>query len=104
MTSSKRRRHSPEFKAARMQELFTGQATVAQLAKRYQLKESLLYGWKREALEKLALVFTRPLPEEVVDQRIDELERLIGQQAVELAALKKASQWLSRASRPSEPS
>ncbi len=87
-----------------MQELFTGRATVAQLAKQYQLKESVLYEWKREVLEKLALVFTQPLPGAAAEQRIAELERLIGQQAVEIAALKKASQWLSRASRPSEPS
>jgi transposase len=104
MTSNKRRKHRPEFKAAMALELLTGRATVAQLAKKHQLKESMLYEWKREAIEKLALVFTQRMPGDAVDQRVEELERLIGQQAVKIAALKKASKWLSRASRSSEPS
>jgi transposase-like protein len=85
-------------------ELLTGKATVAQLAKKYQLKESMLYEWKREAMEKLALVFAPHAATDVGDQRVEELERLIGQQAVEIAALKKASRWLSRVSRSSERS
>lgn len=103
-TNNKRRKHSPEFKAAVVLELLTGKVSVAQQARKRQLKESMLYEWRREAVEKLPLVFVQHTPEETVDQRVEELERLIGQQAVEIAALKKASKWLSRASRSSEKS
>jgi transposase len=104
MTSNKRRKHSPEFKAAIVLELLAGKVSVAQLARKHRLKASMLYEWKREAIEKLPLVFVQRAPEEAVDQRVEELERLIGQQAVEIAALKKASKWLSRASRSNERS
>lgn len=104
MTSNNRRKHTPEFKAAIVLELMTGKAKVAELARKHRLKDSLIYEWRREAIDKLPLLFTQRSAEQTTDARIEELERLIGQQAIELDALKKASKWLSRASRSSERS
>jgi hypothetical protein len=52
----------------------------------------------------LQLLFEIKAPEQEGAERIAELERLIGQLTVENEALKKASRWLSRASRSGETS
>ena len=89
MINNKRRKHSPESKAALVVELLRGGSSVAQLAKKHHIKDSLIYEWRREAIDKLPLVFVQRQPEQMVDARVEELERLIGQQAVEIEALKK---------------
>jgi len=101
MINNKRRKHSPEFKASIVLELLSGGSSVAQVAKKHRIKDSLIYEWRREAIDKLPLVFVQRKPEQEADERVEELERLIGQQAVEIEALKKASKWLSRASQSS---
>ncbi len=104
MISKTKRKHTPEFKAGIVLEVLSGKATTPELAKRHRIKDSLIYGWRREAVDRLPLVFMQRTPEELTDPRIADLERLIGQQAVELEALKKASRWLSRMSRSNEKS
>lgn len=104
MINTPRRKYTAEFKAGIVLEILNGKATPAELAKRYRIKDSIIYVWRREAVDRLPLVFAQRPPEEVTDPRIADLERLIGQQAVEIVAPKKASRWLSRMSRSSEKS
>ena len=104
MINKIRRKHTPEFKAEIVLELLAGKTTVPQLAKKHRIKDSLVYEWRREAIDRLPVVFMQRAPDEVADPRVEDLEHLIGQQAVEIEALKKASKWLSRASRSSERS
>jgi transposase-like protein len=102
MSTLKRRQHKPEFKAKVVLELLTGQSSVAALARKHQRKETQLYEWRAHALEHLPWLFSRSEVQSVEQQRIAELERLIGQLTIDNEALKKASHWLSRLSRAND--
>jgi len=100
--NQKWRKHSPEFKAAVVLELLTGKRSVSELAREKRIKDSLIYRWRSEVLERLPEVFAVAAPETQMDERIQELERLLGQKTVENEALKKASKWLSSVSGKSD--
>jgi transposase-like protein len=93
--TQKRKKHAPEYKARVVMEIISGKRTVAEIARADQIKDSMLYEWRNEALEKLPLLFTMEAPVQSQGERERELEQLIGQMAIENQALKKASQWLS---------
>ena len=96
MAQKKRINRSPELKASIVLEVLTGKISVPQAASKYKIKDSVIYGWRNEVVEKLPLLFTtKAASDEDRDaERVDELERLIGQQAVEIDFLKKAGRWL----------
>jgi transposase len=100
MTSQKRRKFSAEFKAQIVLEVLTGKSSVAELARKHKIKDAMIYDWRSEALDKMPLLFTTKAPEQENHERIEELERMIGQLTVENDGLKKASRWLSRVSKP----
>ena len=52
-----RRRFSAEFKAKVALETIQGHRTVAELATKHELHPTQIAAWKREAIEKLAMVF-----------------------------------------------
>ena len=89
MLTTTRRQYTAEFKAGIVLEILSGKATAPELAKRHRIKDSITYGWRREVVDRLPLVFAQRPPEELADPRIADLERLIGQKAVEIEALKK---------------
>lgn len=103
MVSKKRRKFTAEFRAQVVLEVLTGKLTVAQAASKYKIKDSAIYEWRTQALERLPLLYEMKAPEQEGAERIAELERMIGQLTVENDALKKASRWLGRAS-TSKPS
>ena len=72
---------------------------MAEIARSEKIKDTLLYRWRTEAVEKLPLVFRLGTPDPAQQAWVQELEQLIGQLTVENAALKKASRWLSGLSR-----
>lgn len=90
-----RRNFSPEFKAKVALEALTGTASPAELCRRHQLSPNLLAIWKATLLERLPVVFQADEQRSAEAARIAELERLVGQQALELAILKKASTLLA---------
>jgi len=98
MTQKKRQQRSPDLKAAIVLEVLTGKISVPAAARKYKIKDSVIYGWRNEVIEKLPLVFSTKTADEDSQEKIAELERLIGQQAIEIEALKKAGRWLSRLS------
>ena len=63
------------------------------MCRKHQLSPSLLALWKANLLERLPTVFQADDRHSADADRIAELERLVGQQALELAALKKVSTW-----------
>jgi transposase len=95
MTRRTRRTFTPEFKARVALEALTGPASQAELCRRHQISPNLLALWKATLLERLPLVFAAAEQRSAEAARIAELERLVGQQALELAALKKASTLLA---------
>ena len=102
--TQKRKKHAPEYKARVVLEIISGKRTVAEIARADKIKDSMLYEWRNEALEKMPLLFTMDTPAQTHGERERELEQLIGQMTIENQALKKASQWLSGLSRRSERS
>src|SRR5262245_48800635 len=88
-----RRTFTAEFKAKVVLDLLAGHTTPAAVCRKHQLTPSLVALWKAALLERLPTVFQADDRQSADADRIAELERLVGQQALELSALKKASTW-----------
>jgi transposase len=89
-----RRHFTAEFKARVALEAIRGDRTLAELATNHQLHPNLIMTWKRQAIERMAKVFTRKVcPGDLnLDAKI-EIARLyakIGQLVVERDTLAKA--------------
>lgn len=83
-----RRSFTPEFKLRVVVQIVSGQKTLAEASREYQVKDTVLQRWRDHFLESGALVFgSAPQGQE----RIAELERVIGQLHLEVEVLKKAS-------------
>ena len=81
-----RRKFSKAFKSQVVEEYLAGEATQAQLARRYGISDHLLLQWRR--------CYAEGKLEEVVgptdkDERIKELERMVGRLTMENELLKK---------------
>ncbi len=87
-----RREHTAEFKTQVVLEMLSGAKSVAQISRDYQLKDSLLYRWKGEFLERAPQVFAPAVDKAEREQaaRVAELERLVGRLTLELEVAKKA--------------
>jgi transposase-like protein len=90
-----RRVFTPEFKAKVALEALTGAASQAALCRRRQIGPNLLALRKATLLERLPTVFQADERRAAEAARIAEPERLVGQQALELAARTKASTLLA---------
>ena len=92
---AKRRQFSPEYKSRLVLELISGQRSAAEIARKEHIKDSLLYEWRAQFLEHAPELFSSARADHEQEQRIAELEQLIGQLTIENQILKKASRWLS---------
>ncbi len=89
-----RQQYSRELKIACMRELDSGKS-LAEIARQYQLSPKRLETWKSEWRAKGELAFPSKgaRPQARLDaERIAELERKVGQQAMEIDFLKKVLQ------------
>ena len=95
--STKRRQHSPEFKAKVALEALKGIEPVHAIAAKYQVHPVQVSQWKKELLERLPEVFARKAPPGVAEaaEREAKLYQKIGQLEVELDWLKKKSTELN---------
>lgn len=91
---AKPRKFSPEFKAKIALAALRGDRTMAELCRQHRLPDTVISRWKQQLIKQAHCVFASSTPDDVQQQRIDDLERLIGQQAVELDAAKKLSAML----------
>jgi transposase-like protein len=95
-----RRTFTAKFKTQVVLELLTGTLSMAQLCREHELKDQLLYRWKAEFLERADTVFGGDAQSQLAQERIADLERLVGRLTIELEIAKKASQlWTSRSRR-----
>ena len=74
-----------------MLEEVAGTKSAAELCRQHNLSSSVLYRWKTEFLEHVALVFEQDQQCNAEQERIAELERLVGRLTLELDVAKKAS-------------
>ena len=91
----KRGRYSAEFKEKVALEALSGAKTHAQIASDYGISPDLVKDWKKQAKEMLGECFRRggrKTEMEKKDERIANLERLLGKREFELDWLSKKSQ------------
>ena len=82
------RRFSPELKRFIIEELLSQTSTPAQICRRHNISSGLLYHWKRQyARGKFG---NEPTQEAALADRVEQLERLVGQLTLEKEFLKKA--------------
>jgi len=91
-----RRKFTPEFKARVVLEMLTEQKSAAQASREYGIKGSVLSRWKQEFIERSPTLFEAAgRSNDGQEQRIAELERMVGRLATELEMGKKVSRFLS---------
>jgi transposase-like protein len=90
-----RRSFSPEFKFQVVMELLTGRKRRVEILREHKLSDSTLERWCQQFQERGPRIFHREERERSAEEeRMAELERVIGRLTVELEASKKASNWL----------
>lgn len=92
---AKRRNFKPEFKARVVIEELTGVKTVTEICREHQLRAPVFSRWKTELLKRAHEIFATEPSRGDEQQRIAELERMVGRLTMELEAVKKASNILT---------
>jgi transposase len=82
------KRYTPKFKFQVALELVASDKTSAQIAKAYGIHPNTLNVWRQTLLEKGPEIFAKDGTTAEYEQRIGELEQLIGKKEVEIALLK----------------
>jgi transposase len=84
------RRFRPEFKRQVIEELLSGVSSPAQIIRRYEISSGLLYHWKKQYAKG---AFENP-PDQTaaLEERVRQLEQLVGKLTLENEFLKKAVQ------------
>ena len=97
-----RRKFTGEYKAKLVLEMLSGQRSVAEIARKEGIKDTLLHGWRTEFIRNAPQLFglSQVQAEQAQGQQVAELEQVIGRLTIENEALKKASRWLSGMSEP----
>ena len=93
---TKRKNHSPEFKARVALEAIREEMTLAELSNKYGVHPTQIGTWKRAAIENMATAFTRrgTGPEQSNAAEVDKLHSKIGQLVVERDFLADAAHQL----------
>ena len=86
-----RRKFTKEFKETAVQRLVSGQS-VAEVARALEVHPSDLHRWRRELEEHGKQAFVGVGKKRAEESRVVELERKVGQQAMEIDFLKRALQ------------
>jgi transposase len=94
-----RRSFTAEFKAKVVLELISGQKSLTQASREYEIKDNVLSRWKQEFLAKAGQVFEQPKEVQEKEERIAELERMVGQLTMQLEASKKVLSYANSPSR-----
>jgi transposase-like protein len=82
------KKYPPKLKFQVVLELLQGEKTVGQIAKAYGVHPNSIHKWKKEFLEKGPEVFDQDGVVAEYEERIADLEQLLGKKEVEIALLK----------------
>src|SRR5512138_492306 len=88
-----RRQFSPEFKARVVLELISGKKGLMEASREYGIKDTVLSRWKQEFLERASQVFANPRTNDHKEERIVELERMVGKLTMQLEMAKKVLKY-----------
>jgi transposase-like protein len=89
MPERRRRSFTPQFKAQVVLEVLSGLKSQAEVARQHKLKPELIARWKDTALEGLESLFQGDEQRGRDQDRIAELERMVGHLTMELEVAKK---------------
>jgi transposase len=95
---NKRRSFKPELKAKVVLEVLTGAKSTAQVCREHSIKEQLVTRWKKQFLQSASLIFQQEQHQDLQQERIAELERMVGRLTMEVEIAKKASHLLGQPS------
>jgi transposase-like protein len=95
----KQRSFSPEFRRQVIEELLSGVSTPAQICRRHEISSGLLYHWKKQYGR--GDLGSNGKREAALEERIRQLEQMLGKACLENEFLKRA---LQRALGPSRKS
>ena len=84
-----RRSFTAEFKVKVVLELISGQKGLAQASREYGIKDTVLSRWKQEFLANALQLFEQPKEVQEKEERIAELERMVGKLTMQLELSKK---------------
>lgn len=92
---SKYRTFSPEFKTQVVLQVLSGVKTATEVCREHQLTATIFYRWRDEFLQNAARAFEHPdRLSDAKEQRIAELEQMVGRLTLQLEMAKKASSLL----------
>ena len=96
MAKRRYRTFSADFKLDTVMEGLRGEKSIAQICRERDIKDVLYYKWRDTFIENAAKIFKEPqnLEQKRLENRIAELERMIGRLTIENDILKKAKSWL----------
>lgn len=86
------RKWTSEQKLQAILPILRGEVSLSEQARRMKMSETMLYKWRDQANQALLEAFVPGGPsnkERELEERVAELERLCGKQAVEIEVLKK---------------
>ena len=89
-----RRTFTSEFKAKVVLECISGEKSVSEACREYQLSPVIVGKWKTEFIENAAAIFEKKNIGTESQSQIADLERLVGRLSLENDMLKKASSIL----------
>lgn len=97
---AKRKHYTAEFKTRVVLELLTAQKGLMQASREYGIKDTILSRWKQEFMERAPQLFGKEqVDNREVEERIADLERMVGKLTIELDLAKKAlgySNWIGK--------
>ena len=92
----RRRKFTAEFKAQVVLEMLTEHKSAGQASREYGIKDSVLSRWKQEFIERSPQLFEQGAAQpDDREERIAELERMVGRLATEIEMSKKVSRFLN---------
>ena len=97
-----RRSFTAEYKAKVVLDLISGGKSLSQASREYGIKDTVLSRWKQEFLAKAAQVFEQPKDVQEKEEKIAELERMVGKLTMQLELSKKVLSYASSPLRDKE--
>lgn len=91
---NKRRKFTPQFKSQVVLQLLSGERNMAELCREHQLTSQMIGTWKQQFLAAATQAFESDTTSKAEQERIAELERMVGKLTMELEIAKKASSLL----------
>ena len=91
---NKRRKFTPQFKSQVVLQLLSGERSMAEVCREHQLTSQMIGTWKQQFLAAAPQAFESDAMRNVEQERIAELERMVGKLTMELEIAKKASSLL----------